>query len=260
VSGKAFAAGPAGSAVLAQADIVDGWLESVEGSFGAPTRLAGWSVGDVVGHLTQTLRTICSALADPIGAAPDPVAAYLGRLAAAAQEIRDREIESGRGIASTARIASYREALGAARDAVGAVEAATVVRAPRGPLRVGDFLATRAMELAVHSDDLGVALPGAEPVLHPDTVRTGVRLLTATLAARAPGRTVEVRVPPFGAVQCVAGPRHTRGTPPAVVEMTPIVWLRLATGRVAWPDAVAAGDIAASGERADLSAHLPLLR
>lgn len=81
-----------------------------------------------------------------------------------------------------------------------------------------------------------------------------------TLAQDAPGHSVEVRVPPFAAVQCVEGPRHTRGTPPNVVETDPRTWLELATGALTWLDAVAAGKIAASGNRADLSDHLPLLR
>ncbi|SCE67399.1 hypothetical protein GA0074695_0214 [Micromonospora viridifaciens] len=88
--------------------------------------------------------------------------------------------------------------------------------------------------------------------------REAVRTLLAVLAERAPGRSVEVRVPPYGAVQCVAGPRHTRGTPPNVVEMDPATWLALATGRLAWADAVTEGRVRVSGVRADLSAHLPL--
>jgi hypothetical protein len=78
------------------------------------------------------------------------------------------------------------------------------------------------------------------------------------LEALAPGRSVEVRVPPFGAVQCVAGPRHTRGTPPNVVETDALTWVMLATGRTEWPDAVADGAVRASGPRADLSQYLPL--
>ncbi|MET8145496.1 sterol carrier family protein [Sphaerisporangium sp. NPDC005288] len=91
-----------------------------------------------------------------------------------------------------------------------------------------------------------------------DVARLAVRHLLERLAERAPGRTVEVRVPPYAAVQCVAGPRHTRGTPPNVVETDPLTWLELATGRVAWHEAMDAGRISASGARADLSEHLPL--
>lgn len=92
-----------------------------------------------------------------------------------------------------------------------------------------------------------------------DDVRDAVRFLLEELATRAPGSTVEVRVPPHAAVQCVEGPRHTRGTPPNVVEIDPMTWVALATGRVEWADAVAEGHVRASGPRADLSALLPLV-
>ncbi|MET8249726.1 sterol carrier family protein [Micromonospora sp. NPDC005197] len=89
-------------------------------------------------------------------------------------------------------------------------------------------------------------------------LREAVRSLLAVLAERAPGRSVEVRVPPYGAIQCVPGPRHTRGNPPNVVEMSPQTWLGLATGRIAWAEAVTDGRVQVSGIRADLSAYLPL--
>jgi hypothetical protein len=91
-----------------------------------------------------------------------------------------------------------------------------------------------------------------------DTEATAVRYLLQVLADGAPGNSVEVRVPPFGAVQCIAGPGHTRGTPPNVVETDALTWLAIATGGTAWADALEHGRIAASGSRADLSAHLPL--
>ena len=89
-------------------------------------------------------------------------------------------------------------------------------------------------------------------------LRTAARFLCEELAARAPGHAVEVRVPPYAVVQCITGPRHTRGTPPNVVEVDPLTWVELTTGRLAWVDAANAGRICASGERADLSALLPL--
>lgn len=89
-------------------------------------------------------------------------------------------------------------------------------------------------------------------------LRAAVRYSLGLLAERVPGRTVEVRVPPFAAVQCVPGPRHTRGTPPNVVEMDPPTWLDLAAGRLSWASAVASGRLLASGQRADLSGYLPL--
>ncbi len=93
----------------------------------------------------------------------------------------------------------------------------------------------------------------------PDVVATAVRYSLEELAARAPGGSVEVRIPPYGATQCVGGMHHTRGTPPNVVEADPDTWLRLVTGLVAWQEATTAGLVAASGMRADLAAWLPLI-
>jgi hypothetical protein len=87
---------------------------------------------------------------------------------------------------------------------------------------------------------------------------TAVRFTLEELAARVPGPTTEVRVPPFGAVQCLAGPKHTRGTPPNVVETDAQTWLGLVLGLTSWADAVANGKLRASGQRADLSVILPL--
>ena len=87
---------------------------------------------------------------------------------------------------------------------------------------------------------------------------TAVRYLLQLLAEKAPGHSVEVRVPPFGAVQVVEGPRHTRGTPPNVVETDAATWIALALGDEQWADAASAGRILASGIRADVSDLLPL--
>jgi hypothetical protein len=92
-----------------------------------------------------------------------------------------------------------------------------------------------------------------------DDVRAAVKHFLAVLARRHPGKSVEVRVPPYAAVQCIEGARHTRGTPPAVVETRADVWLRLARGQVSFQEAVALGDVLASGERSDLTDQLPLL-
>lgn len=99
-----------------------------------------------------------------------------------------------------------------------------------------------------------------DPDVGRSVIALAVRWTLQLLAADAPGRTVEVRVPPWGAVQCIQGPRHTRGTPPNVVEMEPDVWLGLATGRREWQEAAAAGEILASGTRADISHWVPLVR
>ena len=93
----------------------------------------------------------------------------------------------------------------------------------------------------------------ARPVL-----ATAVRYTLQAFADDHPGHAVEVRVPPFGAVQCIEGVRHRRGTPPAVVELAADTWLGLATGRVQWAQAVAAGKISASGDHSDLAWALPV--
>ncbi len=99
------------------------------------------------------------------------------------------------------------------------------------------------------------------PAPERSVLRAAVKESLAALAAAAPGHSVEVRVPPFGAVQCVEGPRHTRGTPPNVVETDARTWLALVTGRSTWVDAVASGAVRSSGNRADAVAeHLPLGR
>lgn len=88
-----------------------------------------------------------------------------------------------------------------------------------------------------------------------------VRLTARTLAGLAPGASVEVRVPPFVAVQCIAGPRHTRGTPPNVVETDPRSWLLLATGLLEAADAATSGTLRCSGSRAgEIAGWLPLVR
>ncbi|MDU0969260.1 MAG: sterol carrier family protein [Actinomycetaceae bacterium] len=104
-----------------------------------------------------------------------------------------------------------------------------------------------------------VAAWRADPAGAPRATRArAVRYTLQELALLYPGRAVEVRVPPFGAVQILKGTTHRRGTPPAVVEMNEATWMTLALGERAWADAVAAGDVAASGERTDLTDLLPL--
>lgn len=96
----------------------------------------------------------------------------------------------------------------------------------------------------------------------PRTTRaTAVRFLLQALSDRAPGASVEVRIPPFGAVQCIEGPGHTRGTPPNVVEMDASSWVAIACGLETWQQRVEAGRIHASGTRAEeVARFLPLIR
>lgn len=92
-----------------------------------------------------------------------------------------------------------------------------------------------------------------------DEQRAAVKGSLAALSELAPGRSVEVRIPPFAAVQVVEGSRHRRGTPPAVVETDARTWLALALGQVEWSEALRDGRLRASGERSDLSTYLPLI-
>ncbi len=104
-----------------------------------------------------------------------------------------------------------------------------------------------------------VAAWRADHAAERQVVATAVRYTLEELGARAPGRSVEVRVPPFGAVQCVEGPRHTRGTPPNVVEADPQAWLEVATGERDWAEVAGTERLRVSGTRADLTAYLPLI-
>ncbi|TWP38962.1 sterol carrier family protein [Leekyejoonella antrihumi] len=113
-----------------------------------------------------------------------------------------------------------------------------------------DPVAGRHAVLVWHGD------PGAADR---STLATAVRYTLEELELQAPGRSVEVRVPPFGAVQVISGPTHRRGTPPNVVELQAGSWLSLVVGDLTWADAEERGLVMASGGRADLTAYLPLI-
>lgn len=125
---------------------------------------------------------------------------------------------------------------------------------------VSALMATR--ESGVGDADKIRDLLGQKPGLDADVPRkivaTAVRYALQVLETQAPGHAVEVRVPPFGAVQVLEGTTHRRGTPPAVVEMAPEVWLGLACGIFDWDTAVSGGFVSASGNRSDLGPWLPL--
>ena len=107
---------------------------------------------------------------------------------------------------------------------------------------------------------LSAVLASLDAGLDPErgALRDAVRVLLTALRRAAPGRSVEVRVPPYGAIQCIEGPTHTRGTPPNVIETDGVTFVLLGTGRLTWIEAVAAGRVSASGIRADLSEYLPI--
>jgi len=123
------------------------------------------------------------------------------------------------------------------------------------PRDKADPATTRQAVLAV----AGWLRDESSPAPGRDELGAAVRLTARTLAAVAPGRSVELRIPPFVAVQCIAGPTHTRGTPPNVVETDPRTWLLLATGKLSFVDAKSTAALRLSGSRAGEIAHcLPL--
>ncbi|GAA3782787.1 sterol carrier family protein [Micrococcus endophyticus] len=126
---------------------------------------------------------------------------------------------------------------------------------PRRRIPVPEGHAALTSWARTHAQD-----PASAAALPRSTRATAVRFALEELATRVPGNSVEVRVPPFGVAQAIPGPRHTRGTPPNVVEMDAVTWMSLATGLLGWADAVGTGAVRASGTRADLGAHLPLIR
>ncbi len=109
-----------------------------------------------------------------------------------------------------------------------------------------------AAVMALPIDDRG------EVVADRDQLKNLVRATLVYFGQQHPGRSVEVRVPPYSAVQAIEGIRHTRGTPPNVIEMAGSTWLALASGRQCWAAAVESGRVRASGTRADLSGYLPI--
>lgn len=120
-------------------------------------------------------------------------------------------------------------------------------------------MARRRISPAIGVAAVKAVLAGEIPATETDpTFVIAVRYLLEELAEVAPGNSVEVRVPPLGATQCIAGPRHTRGTPPNVVEINPRVWFNLALGQISWEEALAQQKISASGVRATLAEVLPL--
>lgn len=239
------------------------WLTTVpDDGWGRPSVLPDWTVAELGSHLVLVAETVTALTPAPKATVPLSAADYMSRYPAVADAItRNTRAAAADGDTNGARLAAAIDAnLDHAAALLEAWNADTVVNGGRGPIRLVDYLATRAVEVAVHADDLARSVPDVPaPQVPRDCLRLAVRTLLHALADKAPGRAVEVRVPPIGAVQCVEGPRHTRGTPSNVVEMDATTWLRAAAGREPWQDAVESGRITASGGRADLTPWLPLL-
>jgi len=246
------------AAFAAQSVAVGRWLAALpEDVFDQPSVLEGWSIGMLVAHVTLVREGLERGLGRPTDEPAASAAEFVSRYRPGVEAIS----ESTR---ATAASRSVDELIARLQDvdgisAEGIADRSTVVGG-RGPLHAVDWASTRLVEIVIHSDDLSRSLPSREPVpIQRAALAAAVRTLAQILAARYPGRSVELRVPPFTAVQAVPGPRHTRGTPPNVVETDALTWLRVATGRETFAAAASAGRVAASGNRADLSEYLPLL-
>jgi uncharacterized protein (TIGR03083 family) len=257
-------------ALVEQGRTVQQWLAALPPQdFARASVLPGWDVRTLTGHLILIHAGLTRLLGKPSAKRPLPTYEFVRRYRRDVAMIT----EATRAVTTDHTGPELVDQLGAALDGLEQAlsdEASqpSVLDTPRGPATVGDFIATRIVEVVVHADDLSRSLAEREPItLRRAALSRCTRTLAEILAGQQPGRSVEVRIPPYAAVQCSItlggvtdpGPRHTRGTPPNVVETDPVTFLRLATGRIGWDDAVAAGTVSASGLRANLAPALPLL-
>jgi uncharacterized protein (TIGR03083 family) len=210
----------------------------------ASSRVDGWTVREVEAHLTATTAGLARIIAaDAPAHADTDIVGWAAALPGLA-DVADADARAG--------VADLAAAVVLARAALTDADEKRVVQQRTGAHLLSDAVRFRLIEGVVHGLDIGI---DPDPIAQ----RLVVKTLVEILASRAPGHAVELRVPPYTAVQVLEGPKHTRGTPPNVVEMGPRAFLDLATGRASWYDAVRDGSVRASGERADLSPWLPLL-
>lgn len=245
-------------AVLAQfGNVRQGVHTLTEEQLARPSRLGDWSVRELAAHLTMAVETVSRNLDRPEPGAkelalldwPFATADRAGDIADGTRELAADNPDLDALYARTGQRLIER-LLTASDD--------RLLAARTGAMTLADYLVTRTVELVVHTDDLNRAT-GADIPLDRQALAACTRLLADALAVKAPGASTEVRIPPYAVVQCVEGPRHTRGTPPNVVETDPLTWIRLATGRTEWKTALDEAKVSASGERADLGGLLPLM-
>lgn len=249
--------------LLAQSQALLTWLRDLpDDAYARPTVLPDWDTRTLVGHLVLIVRGLSRVLALPSRERPLAAYAYVANYRTSVDAIAASTAETTGDHSGPELVERLDEAIRTAADALSG-SYPPVLQAPRGPIKAEDWIETRLVDLVVHADDLNRTFTDRDPVL---LVRSALgrtmRSLTQLLAGAHPGRSVEVRIPPYAAVQCGVGdpgPTHTRGTPPNVVETDAITFLRLATGRTDWAAAVSSGNVRASGLRADLSSVLPLL-
>jgi len=238
------------SALLSQWRALIGYVETLTPSqLAQPSRLPGWSVADLLSPIAQSAGRVARCLA-----IPEPSRREVDLVSGIADSdgiLPGVPDQSRQGAARSIRVA---DEVGAAEIALTPVAHDRLVAAPWGSMRLTDFLATQLVAAIVFADSLTPEFPHDQRAL-----ATVSRTFADVLAGKAPGRSVELRIPPVIVIQCVTGARHTRGTPPSVVQTDPLTWVRLAAGRLSWHDALASGWLSASGERSDLAGYLPLL-
>ncbi|MFC8429948.1 sterol carrier family protein [Streptomyces sp. NPDC057253] len=223
-----------------------------------PTRLGEWTVRELVAHIGMAVTAVHRALDRPAPPRQDatlldwPFATSASSAAIDdfTRDLAERHPDLDAYLTDVDRTLT---------ELLDAHPGNRLLETNAGAMSLSDYLVTRTVELVVHTDDLNAAVPGLEIPYDRQALAACTRLLADALAVKAPGGSTEVRVPPYAVVQCVEGPRHTRGTPPNVVETDPLTWLRLATGRLTWKDALEEAKVSASGERADLGGLLPLM-
>lgn len=243
--------------------VIRAWLGGLSAEdFAASSAVDGWSVADLTAHLGLAMGALISA--EPVAASSTEPAMSIEEWTRIYPKVAvgiDRATKQRAAATADDLLGALDEQWSLAARSIedrGSADVTVHVRMQRS--RWSDLLVSRLLELVVHGDDLARSFPGRQgPEIPAPAQRIAVRTLLDVLATRAPGRSVEIRVPPFAAVQCVEGPRHTRGTPANVIETDPSTWIRLASGRLTWTDAVTAGRVSASGSRADLGGLLPLL-
>ncbi|MFF8191325.1 sterol carrier family protein [Streptomyces bobili] len=247
------------TAVLAQLGNVREAVRTLTpGQLALPTRLGEWTVRELVAHIGMAVTAVGRSLDLPEPAKPDATVLdwpFATSVSAQAIDAFTRRLAADHPDLD-GYLAGVEEALVRQLDAH---PGSRVLQTNAGALPLADYLVTRTVELVVHTDDLNAAVPGLDIAYDRQALAAATRLLADALAAKAPGGSTEVRIPPYAVVQCVQGPRHTRGTPPNVVETDPLTWVRLASGRLTWKAAVEEAKVAASGERADLAELLPLM-
>ena len=248
----------------------------VVADFARPARGRGWDVRLLTAHLLWRLTSMAFQLDHPSAGRPVTLEQYAAHSLATTTRRLDQARATADHDAGEALAAQLHTVISDLSVLLSDEDLPPVVDTGAGRLNLLDFLRIYLIDVVVPLDDVRDTLgPGAGPRREnaPDAVAEAVRTLAEILAARAPGHAVEVRIPPFAAVQigdpAVAvrdgsefsepAPTHTRGTQPTVVETDPLTFLRLGTGRMAWADALGRRLVAASGLRADLGPLLPLI-